>query len=322
MSKKIKVGVLFGGKSVEHEVSVNSAENIINHLSKEKYEVVPIKIEKDGSWDWEVMKECEVIFPIVHGAFGEDGSLQGLFKILRIPFVGAGVLGSAIGLDKEIHKKLLRDAGLPVVNFLVVKNEDEIAFEEVEKKLGLPVFVKPANTGSSIGVVRVDNEKDFKEAVKLSFEYDTKVLIEENIVGQELECSVLGNDNPMASRVGEIIPVGGFYSYDAKYILEDGAELLTRATITEEKEKGIQELAIRTFEVLQCAGLARVDFFLDKNGKIYINEINTMPGFTNISMYPKLWEETGITQEKLLDRLIELAFERFDKEEKLKTSYK
>lgn len=242
-------------------------------------------------------------------------------KLAGVPFVGASVLGSAIGMDKDVMKRLLRDADIPIANFLAFKQEDKIDFKEISKKLGLPFFVKPANLGSSVGINKVKNKKDFAKAVKEAFQYDTKIIIEEYILGRELECSVLGNQNPMASAVGEVIPHHEFYSYEAKYIDENGAALEVPAKISSQISKNVQELAVKTFKVLACEGLGRVDFFLRKNGKLIVNEINTIPGFTKISMYPRLWEASGISYTELINHLIELAIERFKREQKIKTSY-
>ncbi|MBI2631174.1 D-alanine--D-alanine ligase [Candidatus Nomurabacteria bacterium] len=351
MKKKLKIGVLFGGKSAEHEVSLQSARNVINSLDKSKYEIVPMGITKEGRWllsntsnyllnsnnpkliklnaasreivpindEVRVKEKIDVIFPVMHGPFGEDGAMQGLLKLAGVPFVGAGVLGSAVGMDKDVMKRLLREAGLPVGEFIVKKIGGKINFKKIKKELGLPLFVKPANLGSSVGINKVRNEKEFRFAIKDAFKYDTKILIEKFIPGREIECAVLGNDKPMASLPGEIIANQEFYSYDAKYIAE-GSVAVIPAKLDKKTIKKIRELAIKTFQALNCEGLGRVDFFLTKGGKIYVNEINTIPGFTDISMYPKLWEASGIPQTKLLDTLINLALERFNKEKKLKTT--
>jgi D-alanine-D-alanine ligase len=361
MKKKIRVGLIFGGKSAEHEVSLQSARSIAEALDKEKYEIIPIGIDKKGRWYFlprtnfllnendpktislnklsdrvavlqgekqivSVNKKTEkkavdIAFPILHGPFGEDGTVQGLLKLADIPFVGAGVLGSAVGMDKDVMKRLLRDAGIPIAGFKVLFscNRKEICFEETVKDLGLPFFIKPANLGSSVGVSRVEDEAQFKKAIDTAFLYDNKIIIEECIQGREIECSVLGNENPQASVPGEVLPNDNFYSYEAKYIKEDGAILEIPAKLNEETTKRIQELAVETFRVLCCEGLARIDFFLAGGSNVYVNEINTLPGFTKISMYPKLWEASGLSYSKLLDRLIDLAFERKQKEDRLKT---
>ena len=320
---KLKIGVLFGGKSAEHEVSIISAKNIIKALDKEKYQIFPVKIDKNGKFNLNTLKKIDVIFPVLHGPFGEDGSMQGLLKILNLPFVGSSVLGSAVSMDKEIMKKLFKEAGIPIGKFIVLKYGEKITFEKVKKELGMPVFVKPVNMGSSVGISKVKNKKEYDTAIKEAFKFDLKVIIEENIAGREIECSVLGNNNPIASLPGEIIANQEFYSYDAKYISQESVveipAKLPRATI-----KKIQELAVKTFKILNCEGMGRVDFFVKKNAKghtdVIVNEINTIPGFTNISMYPKLWEASGLPTGKLLDKLIALAIERFKRESKLKTT--
>src|SRR3989344_570298 len=317
--KLLRVAVLFGGKSAEHEVSIVSAGNIIKSLDKSKYSVTPIKISKNGQFSFDKIKKFDVVFPVLHGPFGEDGSMQGLLKLAGVPFVVPSVLGSAVGMDKDVMKRLFRDAGIPIGRFIVIKDNEKINFNKVKKELGLPVFVKPVNMGSSVGINKVRNEKEFKKAVKEAFKFDTKVIIEEFISGREIECSVLGNKKPTASIPGEIIANQEFYSYDAKYIDEESVAVIP-AKIDKKTTKKIQELAIRVFKVLNCEGMGRVDFFLKKNGRVVVNEINTIPGFTKISMYPKLWEASGMPLPKLLDKLIELAIERFKKEQKLKTT--
>lgn len=363
MAKKIRVGILFGGKSAEHEVSLQSAKNVADAIDKDKYEVSLIGIDKTGRWllpnqsqfllnagDPKLIKlnkeneqnvalvpqsggeltnlsdessraTVDVVFPILHGPFGEDGTVQGLLKLAGVPFVGASVLGSAVGMDKDVMKRLLRDANIPIGKFLVFQQDDPLDFDKVSDELGLPFFVKPANLGSSVGVSKVRNQEEFDKAIDTAFQYDTKILIEEFIDGREVECAVLGNQNPIASGVGEIIPSHEFYSYEAKYIDEHGAALEVPAKIPDEIEKQIRALAIKTFKALSSEGLGRVDCFLKKDGSLIVNEINTMPGFTKISMYPRLWEASGISYTELINRLIELAIERFEREQKLKNSY-
>ncbi|MCL2472722.1 MAG: D-alanine--D-alanine ligase [Treponema sp.] len=366
--RKLRVGILFGGKSAEHEVSLQSAKNVYDAIDRDKYEPVLIGIDKSGRWllndesrflldaddprhirlnpssDEVVLapqsrgtisnlsalkndKAIDVVFPILHGPFGEDGTVQGLLKLADIPFVGAGVLASAAGMDKDVMKRLLRDAGLPIGKFLVLRSGEKIpAYEDICAELGRTVFIKPANMGSSVGVSKVNNGDGFRSALLLAFEYDTKVIIEEFIPGRELECSVLGtpsgtgDNEPAASVVGEIITSHEFYSYDAKYIDEKGAVLSIPALISGETSDRVRALAVKVFKTICCEGLGRVDFFLKEDGSVIINEINTMPGFTRISMYPKLWEASGISYTKLIDALIVLALNRFEKEKKLKTS--
>lgn len=364
MKRKVRVGVIFGGKSAEHEVSLQSAKNVIEAIDKEKYEVVPIAIGKEGKWHIGVSYDAlvasdnsklaklnpsdvtlalvpgqeqrfvalsspvevgplDVVFPVLHGPYGEDGTIQGFLKLADIPFVGAGVAGSAVGMDKELAKRLLREASIPIARFLVVplSMRSKVSFSNVAARLGTPVFVKPANLGSSVGVSKVKSKEEFGPAVAHAFEFDRKILIEEFIQGREIECAVLGNDTPIASLPGEVIPRHEFYSYDAKYLDENGAALEIPVKLPEETVRRVQELAVKAFKALSCEGMGRVDFFLKENGELLVNEINTIPGFTKISMYPKLWEASGIPYTELIDRLIQLALERFEEEKKLKTSF-
>jgi D-alanine-D-alanine ligase len=318
MKKKLKVAVLFGGKSAEHDVSLVSGKNVANALDKNKYIVSTVKIGRDGKFNFEAVKKFDVVLPIMHGPFGEDGSMQGLLKLAGVPFVGPSVLGSAVGMDKDVMKRLLRDAGIPIGKFITLRNGDKADFNKIKKELRLPLFIKPANMGSSVGISKAANETEFKKAIATAFQFDAKIIIEEFIDGREIECAILGNDNPMASVLGEIIPKGEFYSYDAKYVSD--SETITKVELPKSIQNKIQRIALKTFQVLECEVMSRVDVFLKKDGQVLVNEINTIPGFTGISMYPKLWEASGITQTKLLDRLIELAIERFKREENLKTS--
>ena len=318
--KKLKIGVLFGGKSAEHEVSIASAKNVIRALNSKKYKIFPIKINKDGKFDFESIKKLDVIFPVLHGPFGEDGSIQGLCKLAGVPYVGAGVLGSAVGMDKDVMKRLLKEAGIPICKFLILKVNEKMSFKGAIKVLGSPIFIKPANLGSSVGIHKVKNEEDWKSALKDAFQYDSKVILEQQIKGREIECSVLGNEKPVASIPGEVIVNSEFYSYEAKYIDENGAIIKIPAKLPKATIKKIRETAVKTYKVLNCEGMGRVDFFVKKNGEVLVSEINTIPGFTNISMYPKLWEKSGLPLSKLLDKLIDLAIERFKRESKLKTT--
>jgi D-alanine-D-alanine ligase len=340
---KIRVGLVFGGKSGEHEVSVRSAKSIYEALDKQKYEVELLGVDKKGGWHridrtWlpegtemktlpgggkhiAVQEEkVDVFFPIVHGTFGEDGCIQGLFELLNVAYVGAGVLGSALGMDKEVQKRLLQQADIRVAKYISLRSTTSL--KNLRIPLKFPVFVKPANMGSSVGISRVNRIQDLENSVREAFKYDTKVLIEDYVPGREIEISVLGNDKPIASLPGEVIPKGHeFYNYEAKYIDEDGAELLIPAKLRKPKIKEIQNLAVKTFKILECAGMARVDMFLKPDGQLVLNEINTLPGFTSISMYPKLWEVSGVPYPQLLDRLIELALERKKKQDKLARSF-
>lgn len=277
------------------------------------------KISNFNNQDFD--QQIDVVFPILHGPFGEDGTIQGLLKLANVPFVGAGVLGAAVGMDKDVMKRLLRDADLPVGKFISLRLDEDIpTFKEVQKRLGSPCFVKPANLGSSVGINRAGNEEEYLSAVKEAFEFDNKIIIEEFIAGREIECAILGNENPQASVVGEISFKDSFYSYDAKYVDEGGYRIDIPALIDPELQTQIQEVAVKTFKVLECEGFARVDVFLAADNRILVNEINTIPGFTKISMYPKLWEASGIAYTDLISRLIELAIARFEKEKRIKTS--
>jgi D-alanine-D-alanine ligase len=392
---KLRVGILFGGRSGEHEVSLLSAASVLNAIDKTTYEVVPIGITKDGRWltaehaerllkgeraadksvrptqakhlragdpeatpgaallaqgeavivppepvhrdagmapfriDASALRRTsdrainvDVIFPVLHGTFGEDGTIQGLLELADIAYVGAGVLGSAAGMDKDVMKSLFRAAGLPIVRHVTVlrsqwEGERKKVQKLVESKLKYPVFVKPANLGSSVGISKAHDRKELGPAIDEAAKFDRKIVIEEGVGGKkhkarEIECSVLGNDDPKASVAGEIVPCKEFYDYDAKY-LDEGSELVIPAKITKAEMKKVQALAVAAFQAVDCSGLARVDFLMDpKSRKIYVNEINTMPGFTAISMYPKLWGATGVSYAELIGRLIRLGIERHE----------
>jgi D-alanine-D-alanine ligase len=394
--KKLRVGVLFGGRSGEHEVSLLSAASVVNAIDKSKYEVVPVGITKDGRWltagdaerllqgkppdesqhlragdpaatpgaavlargeavvvppepvhratgsltpfqnDASTLRRAsdrainvDVIFPVLHGTFGEDGTIQGLLELADIPYVGAGVLGSAAGMDKDVMKALFRAASLPIVKHVTILRSDwdadpKKAEKAVDRQLKYPVFVKPANLGSSVGISKARTNKELGPAIYEAAKFDRKIVIEQGVGGakhkaREIECSVLGNERPRASVPGEIVPVKEFYDYSAKY-LDEGSELIIPAKLTKAETKKVQELAIRAFQAVDCAGLARVDFLMDpKTRKLYVNEINTMPGFTAISMYPKLWAASGVSYPDLIDRLIRLGIERH--EDKTKNQY-
>jgi D-alanine-D-alanine ligase len=391
---KLRVGILFGGRSGEHEVSLLSAASVLNAIDTEKYEVVPIGITKDGRWltaehaenlltgklserrhlragdpettpaaavltrgeavvvppepvhrhsglvpfqtDAAPLRRAsdrainvDVIFPVLHGTFGEDGTIQGLLELADIPYVGAGVLGSAAGMDKDVMKSLFLAAGIPIVKHVTVLRSAWQKYpKRIEKlvtsKLKYPVFVKPANLGSSVGISKAHNRKELGPAIEEAARFDRKIVIEQGVGGnkakaREVECSVLGNDEPTASVPGEIVPIKEFYDYDAKY-LDEGSKLIIPAKLTRAQTKKVQEMAVQAFKAVDCSGLARVDFLMDpKTAKIYLNEINTMPGFTSISMYPKLWAASGVQYSDLIDRLIQLGIERH--EDKKKNQY-
>jgi len=365
----IKVGVLYGGRSGEHDVSRCSAASVIKYLDKKKYDITAIGIDHDGRWhvqetpeitddkdfgsvlklnktgEWFVNhyeregklflynaksgKEISVdlIFPVVHGTFCEDGTLQGLLELAMVPYVGADVVGSAIGMDKDVAKRLLRDAGIPVVDWIkVVKSQwdqaKKIIIDEISDKIGFPCFIKPCNAGSSVGISKVKNPGTLEKAIDDAFQWDNKILIEKGINAREIEFSVIGNNNPESSSPGEIRPKHEFYSYEAKYIDSQGAELLIPADIDQDLTEIMKNAAINGFTALCCTGMARVDFFLDReSNQFYLNEINTLPGFTNISMYPKLWEQSGIDYSTLLEKLISLALERRKDKNRLRTEF-
>jgi D-alanine-D-alanine ligase len=363
----VRVAVLYGGRSGEHDVSLCSAASVVSMLDKSKYEIIAIGVDRDGTWHVQnhpeiiehkdfgkIMKldksstwllnhfdkknklvcynietekkiEADIVFPVMHGTNCEDGTLQGLLQLAMVPFVGADAAGSVIGMDKDIAKRLLASSGIPVVDWVAIKNSEWIKnpksiLETVKNKIGIPLFVKPSNTGSSVGVVKVKKIDDLSAAIEFAFKYDNAILIEKAISAREIECAVLGNDQPEASILGEVIPKHEFYSYEAKYIDADGASLLIPADISEEISEQIKNCAVKAFSILNCCGMARVDFFLDKtNGNFYLNEINTLPGFTSISMFPKLWEYSGTGYSELLDILIELGFEKHRQRMKIST---
>ena len=394
--KKLRVGILFGGRSGEHEVSLLSAASVLEAIDKSKYEVVPIGITKEGRWVTALHAEnllrgksseenvrashlragdpqatttaavlaagdgiivppmpaaeslvpfestapappgaeavqVDIIFPVLHGTFGEDGTIQGLLELADIAYVGAGVLGSAAGMDKDVMKRLFADAGLPLVRHATVlrrewQNNASKICKLIESKLKYPVFVKPANLGSSVGISKVHGRGELPAAMDQAGGYDRKIIIEQGVGGKrgkarEIECSVLGNDDAQASIAGEIIPGKEFYDYAAKY-RDEGSELLIPAKLNKSQMKSVQQMAVAAFRAVDCSGLARVDFLMDpKSGKIYVNEINTMPGFTAISMYPKLWVASGVKYRELIDRLIKLGMERHEDKKKNRYSY-
>src|SRR5271154_3913803 len=349
--KKLRVGIIFGGRSGEHEVSLASAASVIRALDPEKYEAVPIGITKDGRWLVgggaqkllaDVLKSGErvslppdptaaslvpltptpghpsvtvdVMFPVLHGTFGEDGTVQGLLELAGLPYVGAGVLASAVGMDKDVQKRLFAEAGLPIVPFLAIRRsewerERVKVLRAIKKRFRFPLFVKPATLGSSLGMTRVKAAHELGAAIDTAAEFALKILVEKAVTAREIEVSVLGNDNPEASVPGEIVPHREFYDYTAKY-LEGGSRIEIPAKLTKAQSKKIHEYAVRAYQSIDCTGMARADFFLEKNsGRIFVNELNTIPGFTPISMYPKMWEASGLPYTKLIDKLIQLAID-------------
>ncbi len=314
--KKLRVAVLYGGRSGEHEVSIRSARSVMAAMDRARYEILEFFITKGGRW-----KPCairpeprsnpgiDVVFPVLHGTFGEDGTVQGLLELAGLPYVGAGVLGSAVAMDKDVTKRLCLERGLPVVEWLVLERA-RLSASEVEARLAYPVFVKPANLGSSVGITKAKNRRALRKALDLAALYDTKVIIERAIEGRELECSVLGNEDLLASAPCEIIPSREFYDYEDKYLL-DRAETIAVADLPPAQAEEVRRLAVACYQAVNCEGMARVDFLLEAvTGRIFINEINTIPGFTSISMYPKMWEASGLSYPRLIDRLIELALAR------------
>lgn len=348
--KKINVGIIYGGKSTEHEVSVRSAKSVFEALNKEKYNISLINITKQGEWllaaDNKKIKpldnanskkisvipsegltadgqriELDAVLPILHGTAGEDGSIQGLLELAELPYAGCSVRSSAVCMDKDMTKRLLELKGIKVAPSIVLNyyEKDGQTYEQAREQLGVPMFVKPVNQGSSVGVSKVSDEPSFYKALDSAFSFDTKVMIESGIEGREIEVSVLGNEELFVSVPGEIVSQTDFYSYSSKYLDENGALLNIPAQLEEEEMQRIQQIAYDTFKVLDCEGMARVDVFLTPDGEVIVNEVNTLPGFTSISMYPKLLEASGIPYSETLDRLIELSLERYERSERLKT---
>jgi D-alanine-D-alanine ligase len=359
---KKKIAVVFGGKSAEHEVSLNSASNIFNAIDLDRFDAILLGVDPQGRWQYNpdyptnqvnlpqndyfaearpvwldnnegrtaiisksntvVLDTFDVAFSIIHGTNGEDGVMQGFFRSLNIPFVGPDVLGSAVCMDKDVTKRLLRDFHIPLANSITLLRHVplDLSFAQVVEKLGLPLFVKPANAGSSVGVSKVTDEAGFHRALAEAFKFDRKILIEEAVIGKEVECAVLGNEHPDASVLGEIIPVKDFYSYEAKYKDADGAKMKIPAEIAPDISDQIRQTAVQAFQIVCCEGLARVDFFLRPDHTFVLNEINTLPGFTEISMYPKMWEATGVSYSDLISTLVELGLARHERDNALKTA--
>ena len=367
--KKIRVGIIFGGRSGEHEVSFCSASSIIKAIDKDKYTVVPIGITKEGRWisprDSELalqsgkiegkntvillndsfskslvcidnnqrldkssaLEKLDVIFPVLHGPYGEDGTVQGLLELANIPYVGAGVAASAISMDKDLMKIIFQQKNLPILKWMTIKRKEwqkdkEKILSLIQNGFGYPLFVKPTNLGSSVGITKVHKKEELEKAIDLASSYDRKILIEKGLEEvREIECGVLGNDGPRASVVGEVKPAGEFYDYDSKYIDKE-TQLIIPADLPDEVSQEVQRIALRAFKAVDAAGMARVDFFVSKKeNKIYLSEINTIPGFTSVSMYPRLWEASGISYPELIDRLIQLALERHQDKKQNKISY-
>ncbi len=372
-SKKIRVAVLYGGRSGEHEVALRSAASVIRNLDRDRFDIVPIAVDKAGRWllhdlktvdqagaSLPILKDApevllppypmnegaeliplnfsggsemkiDVVFPVMHGPLCEDGTIQGILELADVAYVGCGVLSSAVGMDKDVAKRLVRDAGLPIVPFVCLRKESwkknvDRAHEHISRELGFPVFVKPSNMGSSVGVHKVKEASHLRAALEDAFKYDTKVLVERAIQAREIEIAVLENpiagEPPLVTIPGEIAPTHEFYSYEAKYIDDNGAELMIPAKMNQDQIAAAQRLAREAFQALECEGMARADLFLDrKTGAFYFNEVNTIPGFTSISMYPKLWEATGIPYSELLSRLVDLAIERRKRKHALSREY-
>lgn len=375
MANKIRVGLIFGGKSGEHEVSLASAQSVLHALDETKYDAVLIGITKEGKWltggnprQHNPLRQLvgatrspllkvtngtnanlvntamvshsatemttadalnasvDVVFPLIHGPNGEDGTIQGLLELADLPYVGAGVAASAVGMDKALMKALFRNAGLPVAEFLVVlrhkwENEPEETIHEIETMIKYPCFVKPANLGSSVGIAKARNWDELTQALTNAALYDRKIIVERAVDAREVECSVLGNDAPIASLPGEVIPEREFYDYDAKYA-DAATRLIVPAELTGEQIHTVQELAVRAFQAIDCSGMARVDFFIEKrDGRVLVNEINTIPGFTAVSMYPKMWQASGLSYPQLIDRLLQFALERHADKKRNKVTY-
>jgi len=363
MTNKIRVAIVFGGRSGEHEVSLVSAKNIIETIDKEKYHIIQVGITKEGKWlsgdnavnafqeqnydnltevfpniesgsnellvlsDGNYKKEkVDIFFPAMHGPYGEDGTIQGVFEMANIPYTGCGVLASSVGMDKLMTKAVWEQAGLPVTPYIGTtklewNNDKAGVMQKAENKLGYPIFVKPANMGSSVGISKAKNREELEKAIDLACQFDQRILIEKGLKIRELECAVLGNEEPEIARVGEVLVGGEFYDYNDKYV-NGKSSTQVPANIPAQLEKEVQEIAIKAYKILDCSGLSRVDLFYDEaEKKLYLNEINTLPGFTSISMYPKMWQESGIPYKELIDKIIEFGFERHKRKNEKKISF-
>lgn len=359
MENKRNLVLLYGGKSAEHEISLISAKYIFNIADKEKFHIILVGITHDGTWflqdpidpngplniatrpenevslisvkdkprlnviNQQQQLPVDVVFPVLHGTYGEDGTIQGLLRMVNAPFVGADVLSTTLCMDKDMMKRILFQSELPTCQYIPVKYSElaTLDVDHIIETLQLPCFVKPANMGSSVGISKANSKQALVDAINDAFKYDQKIIIEQNIEGQEIECAVLGNDNPKASIPGEIVTHHEFYSYEAKYVDAKGADLHIPANLSKETTEKVRQLAVKAFKALDCEGMARVDFFVTPDQAIYINELNTIPGFTAISMYPKMWQATGISGEALVQQLLDLALEKFDRQQSLKTTF-
>ncbi|OEK05639.1 D-alanine--D-alanine ligase A [Roseivirga misakiensis] len=344
---KLNLAVVYGGKSTEHEISILSTKSILKYLDQSRYNISLVYIDINGHWFLKTdiadeanqpvtmvpspegaqlidlssgnnLTRVDVAFPVLHGLFGEDGTIQGFFKMVNVPFVGCGVMASSACMDKDMTKRVLRDCGIGIAPYMIATPDHKPTFQDLEKQLGMPIFIKPANLGSSVGVFKVSTEAEYKLKIEEALGYDHKVLIETTIVGKEVECAVLGNDKPKASLPGEVVMETEFYDFESKYVDKDASSTLIPADISQVQIDLIRETAVKAYSAMGCEGLARVDFFVTEKEEVLINEINTIPGFTNISMYPKMWEATGIPYSELLDILIELGIERFKQEQELR----
>lgn len=344
---KLQLAIVFGGKSTEHEISLLSTRSILEQIDQEKYDISLVRIDINGNWSLvgdvdavestpitlipnshgasilatetgQIIKNIDVAFPVLHGVFGEDGTIQGYFRMMNVAFVGCDVMASSACMDKDLTKRVLRDAGIGIAPYAVATSDYKPDFSILEKELGTPLFIKPANLGSSVGVFKVENESQYNEKLIEALTYDAKVLVEKAIVGKEIECAVLGNERPKASLPGQVIMNTEFYDFESKYVDKDASSTQVPAQLPNHQLELIRTLAVKAYKAMGCEGLSRVDFFVTNDGDILINEINTIPGFTRISMYPKMWEASGIPYPELINMLIQLGLERYKRDNKLK----